>query len=410
MKAETKEKMTRKLRENVKRDVTNAELPPIYYDARSPAYWEKHGGKLTRVTREGVKARLADLGFSSDKKSGISEIDAMIIRIEREQQFVFGVDKLGGWPKGVYDFNSERLLIAGDTPFVTPTCGGLTLIKDFREKLYGADQARVRHAWTKLAIQARREGEARIREGKDPAWPIQQALCIVGEASHGKTLDATIDVYALTGSARGYVNPKQFNSGDTAFNEELAESCIHLLDDEEGRDDHNHRRAMGANIKQSVANASFRVHGKGKKPVTLDPLRRTMILLNDDLKDIRVLPDMDKGMGDKFILLKTVQKAVDPNDGHTYQTRRDAFLAAVSDYLGWLDTWEIPEEIKDPGGRYGVVSFHHSEVVGKLHELGAETHMIEFLKRFRGELKGEAWTAQQVFSGRNTPIRVNVTA
>ena len=378
--------------------VESAELPGIYYDALSCKYWEEHEGKFRLLTLDSVTGRLLALSFSRSRKTGASQIDLMLARIQREQDFDFAAVRLAGWPKGFHILNGERILVLKDTKPVTPTYGGSTLIRDFRERLYGPEQALVRHAWTKLAVQALREGRQRILEGKSPSWPIQQALSIVGEASHGKTLDAMLDVYALTGSAEGFVNPMQYNSGDTSFNEELAESCIHLLDDQEGRDDHNHRRSFGAKIKESVTNIAFRVHGKGKKPVTLNPFRRTIILLNDDLKDIRVLPDMDRGMGDKFVLLKTIQKAVNAQDGHTYQSRRDAFLAAVPDYLNWLETWEIPAEVKDLDGRYGVVSFHNREVITNLRELGNETQMLQFLKHFAAEFNSQIWTTGQIFS------------
>ena len=146
-----------------------------------------------------------------------------------------------------------------------------------------------------------------------------------------------------------------------------------------------------------MATIGKRVHGKGKKAITLDPFTRTIILLNDKLEDIRVLPPMDKGMGDKFILLKTLKSGVDHDDGRTFQSRRDHYLNAVGDYLGWLENWKIPEWLSDPENRYGIKSYHNQDVLDSLAELSNETQLVQLISKVH-ELDGTIKTSGEVYS------------
>jgi hypothetical protein len=105
------------------------------------------------------------------------------MRLQRENKVDY-VGQIAGWPTGCYRYGNKKLLVTSETPLLTPTYGGSRIIWDFRERLYGREQAAVKHAWTKLAIEARKEGERRIKAGLTPSWPIQQALCIVGAKNH----------------------------------------------------------------------------------------------------------------------------------------------------------------------------------------------------------------------------------
>ena len=368
----------------------------VFYEHWNHRYWEQSGEVFLSLSEANVQRRLLDLGFSSSRKHGASEVDKMLMRLQRENKVDY-VGQIGGWPLGCYTYGNKKLLVTAQTPLLKTTYGGSTVIQDFRKQLYGGAQAVVKHAWTKLAIEARREGERRIKAGFSPAWPIQQTICIVGAKNHGKTLDAQIDLLAIGGPAAKAVNPTQSHNGDTSFNEDLSEEVVHLMDDEGGRDDYAARRRFGEEIKKSVATIGKRVHGKGKKAITLDPFTRTIILLNDKLEDTRVLPPMDKGMGDKFILLKTVGSGVNHNDGRTFQSRRDHYLSAVSDYLGWLETWEIPDWLKDPENRYGVKSYHNQDVLDSLAELSNETQLVHLIIKF-SDLDGTTKTSGEVYS------------
>jgi hypothetical protein len=371
----------------------------IFYEHWSHRYWEQSGSIFVSLSETNVQRRLLKVGLSSSRKHGASEIDETLMRIQRENKVDY-VGQIAGWPIGCYRYGNKKLLVTSETPLLTPTYGGSTVIQDFRKRLYGPEQAAVKHAWTKLSIEARREGERRIKAGLPPSWPIQQSVCIVGAKNHGKTIDGQIDLRAIGGPDAKAVNPTQSHNGDTSFNEDLSEEVLHLMDDEGGRDDYAARRRFGEEIKKSVATIGKRVHGKGKKALTLDPFTRTVILINDKLEDIRVLPPMDKGMKDKFILLKTIGSGVDRDDGQTFQSRMDHYVNAVSDYLGWLEEWKIPDELlDDPDNnlRYGIKSYANQDVLDTLSELSNEIQVKALLERFP-ELNGQIKTSGELFA------------
>lgn len=368
----------------------------IFYEHWNHRYWEQSGQVFLSLSETNVQRRLLDLNLSASRKHGASEIDKMFMRLQRENKVDY-VGQIAGWPTGCYRYGNKKLLVTSETPLLTPTYGGSTVIQDFRERLYGPEQAAVKHAWTKLAIEARKEGERRIKAGLSSSWPIQQTICVVGAKNHGKTIDGQIDLRAIGGPDAKAVNPAQSHNGDTSFNEDLSEEILHLMDDEGGRDNYAARRRFGEEIKKSVATIGKRVHGKGKKAITLDPFTRTVILLNDKLEDIRVLPPMEKGMKDKFITLKTIGSGVNHNDGHTFQTRMDHYMNAVSDYVGWLETWKIPAKLHDPDNRYGLISYHNQEVLDSLTELSHENQLLELIMKFP-ELNGQIKTSGELYS------------
>jgi hypothetical protein len=188
----------------------------------------------------------------------------MLMRLQRENKVDY-VGQIAGWPTGCYRYGNRKLLVTSETPLLTPTYGGSTVIQDFRERLYGPEQAAVKHAWTKLAIQARKEGERRIKSGLSPSWPIQQTICIVGAKNHGKTIDGQIDLRAIGGPDAKAVNPAQSHNGDTSFNEDLSEEILHLMDDEGGRDDYTARRRFGEEIKRAWPRLASECMAREKK-------------------------------------------------------------------------------------------------------------------------------------------------
>src|SRR5439155_18642600 len=157
----------------------------VFYEHWNHRYWEESGAVFLSLTEMYVQRRLLDLGFSSSRKHGASEIDKTLMRLQRENKVDY-VGQIAGWPTGCYRYGNKKLLVTSETPLLTPTYGGSTVIQDFRKRLYGPEQATVKHAWTKLAIEARKEGERRIKAGLSPSWPIQQTICIVVAKNHDK--------------------------------------------------------------------------------------------------------------------------------------------------------------------------------------------------------------------------------
>src|SRR5260370_39592495 len=152
--------------------VTIAPPPPpsseidlqIFYEHWNHRYWEQSGSIFLSLSETNVQRRLLDLAFSSSRQHGASEIDKTLVRLQRENKVDY-VGQIAGWPIGCHKYGNKKLLVTSETPLLTPTYGGSTVIRDFRKRLYGPEQAAVMHAWTKLTIAARKEGERRIKAG-----------------------------------------------------------------------------------------------------------------------------------------------------------------------------------------------------------------------------------------------------
>lgn len=368
------------------------DLPKIYYDRVSASrYWADVDGTFVPINESGVRQRLWIAGLSSDRKRGPSEIDLRIIEIQNE----FGADYIGrlaGWPVGFHAYGDNHLLITSEAKLIEPTYGNNTALRDFITKLLGEEQAAYMHAWNKLAVHARRQGLERIKHGLAPNFRIGQALSVIGEHNHGKTVLSKVETKIVSGAGGTKGDPSQAHTQATAFNEDLSEHEIHVLDDEGGGDSYTARRQFGESIKKSVATSEKRIHGKGKKAVTLEPFVRTVILINSRLADIRVLPPLDSGMADKLIVFKTIGPGFGEiaADDEAYGQRMDDLIAAIPDYLGWLENWEIPAEIKE--SRYGVASYHNPEVKAGLAELGLEFELVQLVHRARDFVFGERKT------------------
>src|SRR5260370_4014460 len=130
----------------------------IFYEHWNHRYWEQSGSVFVSLSETNVQRRLLKLGLSSSRKHGASEIDETLMRIQRENKVDY-VGQIAGWPTGCHKYGNKNLLVTSETPLLTPTYGGSTVIRDFRERLYSPEHAAVIHASTKLAIAARQQGE-----------------------------------------------------------------------------------------------------------------------------------------------------------------------------------------------------------------------------------------------------------
>jgi Family of unknown function (DUF5906) len=350
--------------------------PKLYFESSSGKFWIDINGKLIPHNETMTRLNLWTVGFSKDRENGPSEVDNILTdTIANHTLDWIGV--LAGWPKGAFTYDDASLMNLRETKLWVPTYGSNTVVKDYFRNLLGEEQLPYLLAWIKLAIASVETGRKRILSGKYPRFRISQALSIVGGVGDGKTVCAMLLTKLIAGVNATAGNPAQAAQGGTSFNEDLSEKMVHVLDDEGGQVDYASRRKFGEAIKRSVATHEKRIHGKNKKPITLEPFCRTILLLNDELSDLQILPPLDGSLGDKFLILKTVGKGF-REPGGDYETRLDTLIDGIPDFLGALSQWQIPAAIKDE--RYGVVSYHNPDVVQQVSELGGEEFIVSLLK------------------------------
>lgn len=355
----------------------------IYYDHNSLVFWFKdRAGEFTRMSESAIRQHLNIAGFDNSRSRGLaSQIDEMVAEIRLTKKIDY-VGRLAGYPIGYWQIYGRRLLITREARLAEPSHSDNTKIVDFIVRLLGKEQADVVFAWVKLAIAARRAALTRLIQEKPPNFRAGQYLGVAGDPDHGKTVLSRILVWTISSLDEMKGDLSQFHKGQTTFNADGAKHETHVIDDEGGSDSPTGRREMLESIKKGVGQQEKRVHGKGQEGETLELFNRTIILLNRGIADLRILPEMDDGISEKIHLLKTIARAVDCDtcDIDAFNQYFDDLRAAVPDFIGFLDQFEIPSELV--GGRFGMLHYHNPELLADLSELSSTTGLWELLDDF----------------------------
>ncbi len=153
------------------------------------------------------------------------------------------------------------------------------------------------------------------------------------------------------------------------------------------------RRTFSAHIKQFTATRAHRCHPKHGTPLTLEPLWRMTISLNDEPERLQVLPPLDVDLVDKILLLKVQSNPMPmptttPREKEVFWNTLKSELPAFVDFLAH---YTIPVELCDT--RCGIAPFHHLELPNKLQETTPEQHLLELvdLVHFCGS-RADAWS------------------
>ena len=156
----------------------------------------------------------------------------------------------------------------------------------------------------------------------------------------------------------------------TQFNSDLFGSVLLLIDDAAESTDNRVRRAFGANIKQIVAARPQACHKKYAEQLSLRPLCRLMILLNDDPEHLMVLPPLDGDIDTKLMLFK-VEAHEMPMPTATPENE-EAFMGTMVKelpaFVHYLDGWTVSKNIADP--RLGVEHYHDRSRGPRRPEIG----------------------------------------
>jgi hypothetical protein len=340
-------------------------MPEVYFGDQT--FWLRNDdGRFIAANTEVVRRRLKRRGFSGENtKSLNSEIDNILDDISNQH----GVDYVGplaGYDVGAHEILDTRVLVTRGPKIIdgNPDYSD-DMVHAYIETLLG-DESVYFHAWLKT-----------VRENlKARTFRRTPVLVIAGEPDTGKSFLAKHVKTMIGGRVQ---DPTQFLQGKTTFNSHLFGAEFLLIDDAGGNADYQERKAMGDGLKQLVAGAFPQCHGKGQTPVTLLPFWCVMMTVNDEAEPLQVLPNLAGGVRDKMVIIRTVAKAhnVDTSKTEAHAKYWDDFEAAIPDYLGWLEQWEIPDEIAH--GRFGMASYVNAGIEEILNQFTPEeklSHLI----------------------------------
>jgi len=349
--------------------VEDPELPDVYYAHGDGNYYRREkSGRYIQAGAASLTRYLKSLGFSSKVPADalISPKDAILERLETERAVDYaGV--LAGHRQGFERIHGRAVLVTEGPMLPEAEAGVWPHLKRFFNSLLGADQEEVFYGHLKLTDQALRAGVPR------PG----QILIIVGPPNCGKSLCTSLLTHIWGG---GVGKPYAALCGKTDFNAELFTSVLQLIDDESPSADPRVRKAFGAGLKTLAMNRDQRCHGKGQAGLTLDPLWRVVVLTNDDVPSLSVLPHLEAGLLDKLLIFKAAPASL-PSSGSELEDKVKLWKMLSDEipaFLHWLQNWTIPAHI---GGdsRFGIKSYRNAEIVSLMDGVADEVRVLELI-------------------------------
>ncbi|MBS0657907.1 MAG: ATP-binding protein [Verrucomicrobia bacterium] len=376
-------------------------LPPIYYDAsRKEFLRQAEDGTWLRFTEAGIKRELKIAGVAAKAhgEQSVSDLDLCVSWLVRSRHVAYAGPLAGHRAGLTHADDGQRVLVTDSPHIIDPQPGKFPLIYQVlaglfpREDDIGTMQRDTFCAWLKIGAECVRSG---IRQ---PG----QALAVAGPVNSGKTLLATLITWALGGrSARPY----RYMSGECSFNAELFQAEAQLIDDEAASRDGRVRAQFAATLKQFTVSESVRCEAKYQTALSLRPLWRVVVTLNDEPEALGVLPPLNEDIHDKLILLRA-QRAEMPMPTDTPE-RRAAFGRALREempaFLHYLAASEIPAALASP--RFGVRHFHHPELAEALADIAPERRLLALIDAalFAGpaadEWEGTALELERLLTG-----------
>ena len=360
-------------------------LPPVFYHGREASYWrEDDAGGWIKINEMAAKNFVANFGYNK-KLAGDpnSEADDCLMKIQSSQNVAY-VGALAGHDPGVYDMAGNLVLVTKGPHFIEPKPGEWPLLRQLFKGMLMDDETDQRpyfYGWLKMALMS----------FKKRHWRASQLMALAGEKGSGKSITQNLITEMFGGRSR---KPYRCMTGGTTFNSELFGGEHLMLEDESAAVDIKSRIQFAANIKSLLVNRDQSCHGKNQEAITLRPVWRMTLSLNDEPEHLLVLPPLTQDITDKIIVLKVHKKPM-PMLTDT-PDRADLFWKTLVDELPafahWLESWVIPAELTDP--RYGVMAYQHPEIVEKLGETSPENRLMAMIDEelYGNKFNRESWT------------------
>ena len=301
----------------------------------------------------------------------VSEFDNFVIHLQDHCGVAYS-GALAGHGKGPHKVNGTQILVTLEPEQIIPAKGDWYVLQELLEGMFLDDEHNQLihlYGWLKSSLQS---FAARTRK---PG----QVLVIAGPAECGKSLLQTIITWMFGGRE---CKPYAYMTGSTDFNSELFANEHLRLDDEQASTDIRARRAFGARVKELLFGHAQRMHAKNREALTLDPIWRMTVSLNEEPEALQVLPPLDESLEDKFIILRANKKPMPMPTGTTEQTA--AFAAKIRSelpaFIHWLlHEYTIPKYLHND--RCGIRHWHHPDLLSAIRELSPQARLLSLIDK-----------------------------
>jgi len=347
------------------------QLPIWFYPPSEKYYVQDEFGEYVPYTKTTLKLILKSWGLRGRAHDDelLSPIDALIADVSYAKSVAYA-GRLAGIKTGCYIMNGKRVLVTSDPVIIEAKTGAWPMIESISDQLFNGgkiDQRPYIYGWLKMGRKAVLE-----------AFPMPgQALVLAGPRNAGKNLFQDIITELLGGRAE---KPYRYMVGKSEFNGDLFGAEHLCIADEVPFYDMPSRRVFGSKIKDICVNSLQSCHGKHKEALTLYPIWRLSISVNDEAENLVMLPPLEDSIEDKIMLLK-VEQAVMPMKSDSPRCRVefwDGIRAEIPSFAKFIEEYVVPEELQE--SRFGIKAFQHPDLVEILKEMTHENRLMALME------------------------------
>ena len=352
----------------------------LFFDIRDGTYVSHLNGRFVGMGKADLQLRFRALGLRDDlyirtKTLGsLRQVDYPFYAAQNERMIDFA-GPVAGRRIGVFHDSSKRKYLVTDEaqgvwnplmPKANPV-----FFKAFIEELLPGDQADAFCFWLAESVRAMRAID----------FSPGQACFFVGPPKCGKSLLQYMITEILGGRA---ANPFEYLMGEK-FNKDLVGAEHWMIEDPKNSTDIRTRRDFGEGIKEATVNRDIRVRAMCKDATLLQIFRRITASVNSEKESIATAPPMVEGMKDKInlFLCDVAAKSVACFKDGNGKVDRAKLWAAFSAEIHSIRSWLLQRFSKIPSGcldeRFGVVAYHHPEVLAELSSMTYESRFLELI-------------------------------
>jgi 5S rRNA maturation endonuclease (ribonuclease M5) len=373
--------------------VAKANLPECVFQFRPPLYWVPCGREWIPLNDSHIAVHFKGRGFGDETWNkdtlGVTVLEHALQRVRMERGIKYAGPLAGYWP-GMVDIDGRKILVTEGPNLIQPKRGDWPILRGLMEAML--KNISVEHGnlslkqwdlfcgWVKFSYEALR----------DKSFRHGPALTLCGPPRSGKTQLAGILADCLGGR---WGDPYSWIVGESRFNSELLGCEVLIADDEASETDFVSRQKLGQRVKQICVGKGVRIEGKGTVAGSWRPFWRLIMLLNEEPHDLKVLPPMEEGVKDKFLLLR-VASYTWPKDSQTFMALKAAIMAELPAFIHFLlNEFQLPKELSSE--RYGVCDWRHPDLLFDLENLQPWRRLLELIDHVRPwsdeNNQGEVW-------------------
>jgi hypothetical protein len=347
----------------------------IFFDGKN--YWENNAARWVPLARTDTILLLKNRGLSDKTPKGVALSDAeRVLRHIQSEGRVEGAAPLINYRPGLVNVDGRRLLNTSTVRALEPApeadCTGdpnvdCPYIWNLFKNIFPRPELNaIGHfvAWL-----------ARAYRSILTYTPLSgQAIFICGPKHNGKTLIVLRIIAPLLGNR--YTCPIDYFVGDTQFNDDIFESTLLAINDEDSPKNDASRLRFATRIKAFVVNPTHTYHPKFCPRVTVHWQGRIANTLNDDPASVGMLPEVNSNTEDKMMFFATHDWCDKWDENHIIEAKIAHELPKLGRYLVSV---KIPDELKS-GDRCGVRSFYDPVILELSKQQGYSYNFVELLK------------------------------